>query len=101
MGQLDVRQIGGGDRTQGGDRIGGGVRTGGGVSISYLIVITKLVFFRISNPPLPFQKKSRTSKFYQLRLPLIPEQPCQSFFNMTRKRHIKETILEFLSNLIL
>ena len=70
MGQLDVRQIGGGDRTQGGDRMeggdrigggdqtGGGVRTGGGVSISYLIVITKFVFFKISNPPPPSQKKS-------------------------------------------
>ena len=84
----------------GGDQIGEGVRTRGGVSISYLIVITKFVFFKISNPPPPSQKKAEPQQFYQLRSPLIPEQPYQSFFNMTRKRHIKETILDRVTHIL-
>ena len=58
--------MGGGDQTGGSDQTGGGCVNGRGVisltnknvSISYLIVITKFVLFKISNPPPLFQKKS-------------------------------------------
>ena len=79
----------------GGDQTGGGAQTEGvisltnkNISISYLIVITQVRFFSKFQTPLPyFRKKAEPQQFYQLRSPLIPEQPYQSFFNMTRKRH--------------
>ena len=57
------------------------------VSISYLIVITKFVFFKISNSPPLFQKIAEP-QFYQLRSPLNPEQPYQSFYKEASSLHI-------------